>query len=157
MTYETHAVTAPSGELDLVCVTLTHPVWGVTLRYVLDTQDRTIDGDLYVSTGFDADAAGTDDTGIDSRGISIPDLDLTLWRLLEGLAEVGSTVPVTVTISVYLSTDLSAPAIEPAVLKMASPSRSGRTVTFDASSVDTVNRDAPSRKFTWSSNPGLRR
>lgn len=158
MSYETFAVTAPAGVVDLYCVKLEHETWSGPLRYVLDTRDWTIPGDgVYSGTGLDIDAPGTDDTGIDSRGVAVPDLDFTLMRRLEKLGRTGNNVPVTVTVKVYLSNDLSTPALTAAVFNMANPTRDGRMVSFEASTVDTINRDAPSSKFTWANSPGLRR
>lgn len=158
MTYETHAVAPTAGERDVVLVKLEHASWPNALRYADEVADVVISGDgTYLAIGADTDAGPTDDTGVDERSITIPDPDLILWRRLEKLSRNGSVLPVTVTISVYLSTDLTTPAIEPAVLRMTSPSRDGRMVTFSASSADVVNRDAPTRKFTWANSPGLRR
>jgi hypothetical protein len=158
MSFEEHAVTAPAGEVAGCLVKINHTTWATPLRYALDTRDWIIPGDgTYVSTGASADGPGTDDTGVDSRAITIPDLDFVLWKRLEKLSRTGSTSPVIVTVSVYLSTDLTTPVLGPTELRMASPTRSGRIVQFEASTVDVVNRDAPTNRFTWANAPGLRR
>jgi hypothetical protein len=157
MSFAEHAVTAPAGEVAGCLVKINHTTWATPLRYALDTRDWVVADGTYVSTGLDVDGPGTDDSGIDTRSITVPDLDLVLWKRLEKLSRTGNTNPVEVTISIYLSTDLSTPVVGPAVLKMANPSRSGRIVTFEASSEDLVNRDAPTHRFTWANSPGLRR
>ncbi len=157
MTFQEYAVSATYGDRALVLVTISHPTFATVLRYVDDTQDWTIGGNVYSAMGVDADFAPTDDSGVDSRSVTVPDPDLVLWRRLEKLSRTGDNQPVTVTFYVRLVSDTTVDAIEPSVLRMASPSRDGRMVTFEASTVDTVNRDAPSRKFTWANSPGLRR
>ena len=158
MSFAEHAVTAPAGEIALACLKISHPTWATVIRYVLDTRDWAIPGDgTYIATGLDVESAGTDDTGIDSRSVSVPDMDLTLWKRIERLGIDGNNVPITVVVTVYASTDLTTPIIPAASFKLANPVRDGRTVSFEASTVDTVNRDAPVYKFTWANSPGLRR
>lgn len=155
-------VAATAGELILLLVKLSHPTWPNVLRYAEDVQDWTVtDEDLnvvtFVAMGVDADAATTDDSGVDERAISVPDPDNELWNRLTVQSIDGDAQLVTLTVYTYLSTDLTQPAIEPATFRMANPSRDGRMISFTASTVDVVNRDAPSRKFTWANSPGLRR
>lgn len=161
MSLETHIASGTAGELDLFLIEISHPTWTSVLRYAEDTQDWTVTIDgvqtTFESTGHEVDAPPTDDTGIDSSSISVPDLDLVLWRRLERLSQTGDADPVTVTVHWYLSTDLTAPAVEPRVLRMSNPSRSGRIVSFDASTANVLNRDAPNLRFTWANSPGLRR
>ena len=157
MTFTTHSVSPTAGVRDVVLVKLTHTTWADVLRYADDVVDWVVADGTYTATGADADGEPTDETGVDSRGIVLPDPDLTLWRRLEELARNGDSDPVTVTVYRYLSSNLAAPAVEPAIFRMSSPSRAGRMVSFDASTVDTVNRDAPPRKFTFANSPGLRR
>lgn len=158
MTFETHAVSGTAGERSAALVKIDHPTWPYPLLYADDVEDWVIPGDgTYEAIGADPDGAPTDDSAIDSRSVTLPDPDMVLWRRLEKLSRTGSAIPVTVTISVYLSTDLTTPALEPSVLRMASPSRDGRMVSFEASTTDVVNRDAPTREFTWANSPGLRR
>jgi hypothetical protein len=144
-----------------LAVRLQHPAWALERWYVDDVEPWTFDdenGDPVTAqpTGLDADGEPTDDTGIDSRGISVPDPELILWRLFEYLSKTGNTTPVEVTVYRYLSSDLTAPAAY-AVLTLTGPNREGRVVSFEASNANTVNRDAPSRRYTYSNSPGLRR
>ena len=157
MTFQEHAVSPIQGDRVLLLLVINHSTWAAPLRYVDDTQNWTISGDVYSALGVDADFAPTDETGVDSRAIRVPDADLTLWRRLEKLARNGDTNPVTATVYVRLVADSTVDVVDPATLRMSAPSRDGRMVTFDASSVDTLNRDAPYRKFTWANSPGLRR
>lgn len=164
MTLQTNIVTSPAGERNVLLVKLDHEAWGAPKRYADDVNDWTVTDEESNSVtflggekkGLDADGEPTDDTGIDSRGISIADPDLVLWRLFEGLSTTGDTRPVEVTVYRYLSTDLTEPAAY-AVLTLTGPSRDGRVVSFEASNANTVNRDAPSRRYTYSNSPGLRR
>lgn len=161
MSLSEHIVTAPAGERDALLVRLRHAAWPTDLWYVDDVEAWSVDdedGDPVTAqpTGADADGEPTDDTGIDSRGISVPDPEMILWRRLENLSKTGDTRTVEVTVYRYLSSDLTAPAAY-AVLTMTGPSRDGRVVSFEASNANTVNRDAPSRRYTYSNSPGLRR
>lgn len=161
-TFDIHAVSPPAGEVAAWLIRINHATWPAPLRYAIDAVDWTVtdendDEVTFTSKPGEVESAGTDETAIDSRSVTLADLDLVLWRLLEKLSRTGDTQPVEVTIYVYLSTDLTAPAIAPAVLTMANPSRDGRIVTFEASTINTINRDAPTRKFTWANSPGLRR
>lgn len=161
MSLQEHIVTAPAGERDVLLIKLDHEAWGAPRRYADDVADWTVTDETsasvtFTATGAEADGEPTDDTGIDSRGISLPDPDLELWRLFEGLSQTGDARPVEVTVYRYLSTDLTEPAAY-AILTLTAPSRDGRTVSFEASNANTVNRDAPSRRYTYSNSPGLRR
>lgn len=162
MSFERHVVGAPAGEILVVLLKLMHPTWGTPLLYAFDNRDWIVTDENDEEQTFpeaigECDAAPTDDTGIDSRRVTIHDLQLTLWRRLERLSRTGEIQPVDVTVYTYLSTDTTQPAQAPAVLQMASPSRRARIVTFEASTINTINRDAPTRKFTWANSPGLRR
>jgi hypothetical protein len=154
-------VTALAGVREVVAVRLTHEAWVADRLYVDDVEDWSVDdenGDpvTFLATGVDADGEPTDETAIDSRGISLPDPENVLWRLIEQLSQTGDTRPIEATVYRYVSDDLTAPAAY-AVLTLTAPSRDGRVVTFEASNANTVNRDAPPRRFTYSGNPGLRR
>lgn len=162
MTLQTHITQGnPSGETDVLAVRLSHAAWGSELWYVDDVVAWSFDdenGDPVTAqpTGADADGEPTDDTGIDSRQITLPDPDLSLWRRLEELSTSGDTRPVEVTVYRYLSTDLTGPAAY-AILTMSGPSRDGRLVSFEASNANVLNRDAPTIRYTYSNSPGLRR
>lgn len=161
MSFVEHAVTAPAGEREVVAVRLNHSTWATALYYVDDVVDWSVDDEnsdpvTFTATGVDADGEPTDETGIDSRGIALPDPELILWRRLEVLSTTGNAEPVEVTVYRYGSDDLTQP-LAYAVLTMTGPSRDDRIVSFEASNANTVNRDAPPRRFTYSGNPGLRR
>jgi hypothetical protein len=161
MSLTEHIVTAPAGEREVLLVRLNHPTWGTPLRYADDVEDWTVTDEesnsaTFTATGADADGEPTDDTGIDSRGISVPDPDIILWRRFEVLSQAGDSTPVEVTVYRYLSSDLTEPAAY-AILSLTSPSRDGRVVSFEASNANAVNRDAPPRRYTYSNSPGLRR
>lgn len=160
MSFVEYAVTAPAGDREVIAVRLRHAAWPATRYYVddvvaWDVEDEEGDEVTFTPTGADADGEPTDDTGIDSRGISLPDPENVLWRLFEGLSQTGDARPVEVTVFRYGSDSVTPLAY--AVLTLTGPSRDGRTVSFEASNANTVNRDAPSRRYTYSSNPGLRR
>lgn len=162
MSLRTHITQGnPSGERDVVLIKLDHEAWGAPLRYADDVADWTVTDEesasvTFTQTGADADGEPTDDTGIDSRQVTLPDPALILWRRLEALSQTGDTRPVEVTIYRYLSTDLTEPAAY-AILSMTSPSRDGRLVSFEASNANVLNRDAPTIRYTYSNSPGLRR
>jgi hypothetical protein len=162
MSLQTQIVAAVAGVRELIAVRLRHEAWPVDRLYVDDVEDLSADDEdgnpvTFLAMGADVDGEPTDDTGIDSRGISVPDPENVLWKLLEGLSLTGDTRTVEATVFRYTTDDLTAPASEPAVLTVTAPSRDGRVVTFEASNANTVNRDAPSRRYTYSNSPGLRR
>lgn len=161
MTLATHITQAPAGETDVVLIRLRHAAWPNDLRFADDVVDWTVTDEesnsvTFTATGADADGEQTDETGIDSRGITLPDPDLTLWRRLEDLSQNGDSRPVEVTVYRYLSNALTVPAAY-AILSMTGPSRNDRLITFEASNANVLNRDAPTRRFTYSNSPGLRR
>lgn len=167
MTLAHHFASNPAGERLVVLVELSHPTWADALRYAEDVQDWTVTLEdssevTFPSTGFDAQAAPLNDSGDDGRSFTLPDEYLILWRRIEsnkGYVDAGTQkpVPISVIVRAYLSSDVSAPA---AVLhySLSKPSRAqNRAVTFTASNTDYVNRNAPIERYTWASNPGLRR
>jgi hypothetical protein len=161
MSLQEQIVTALAGVREVVAVRLSHEAWGIAQYYVDDVQDWSVDDEngtpvTFFATGVDADGEPTDETAIDSRGISLPDPENILWRLIEQLSQTGDTRPIEATVYRYVSDDLTQPAAY-AVLTLTAPSRDGRVVSFEASNANTVNRDAPPRRFTYSGNPGLRR
>lgn len=161
MSLQTNFTQAPAGELDRVFLRLRHESWALDLWYVDDVVAWNVDDEegnpvTAQPTGLDADGEPTDETGIDSRGISVPDHDFTLWRLFETLKNTGNTVPVEGTAYRYLSSDVSQPAAY-VVLSLSKPSRDGRLVSFELSNANVLKRSAPPRLYTYSNSPGLRR
>ena len=161
MTFATHATQAPAGVVDTLVVRLSHAAWPNDLWYVDDVVERTFDDEdgnpvTAQPTGASADGEPTDDTGLDSRQVVLPDPDMTLWRRLEALSQDGDERTVEVGLYRYISDSLTAPTVY-AVLTMVAPSRDGRMVSFEASNANVLNRDAPPRRFNYSDNPGLRR
>jgi hypothetical protein len=161
MSLQTHITQAPAGETDVVLVRLRHEAWPTDLLYADDVVDWTVIDDesnsvTFNQTGLDADGEPTDDSGIDSRQVSVPDPNLVLWRRLEALSKAGDTRRVEVTVFRYLSSDLTEPAAF-AILAMVGPSRNERLVSFEASNANVQNRDAPTRRYTYANSPGLRR
>lgn len=150
--------------LTVYLLELSHPSWAAPLRYAEDTRDWTVtleDGATvatFTATGFDAEAAAADDSGIDTRQLSVPDPTRVLWRAIEALrgSDLAGPAPgITATMRVYDSADLSAP-LTVSALTLQDPVRDDIAVSFTATTADTINRDAPTRKFTWENSPGLR-
>lgn len=161
MSLAIHNASNTTGERDLVCVRISHVSMAAPLYYVDDVVDWVLTlPDLTSATfkgiGTDADAAAADDTGIDSRAFSVPDVDGYLWNFLQYTMP-GSTLPVLVTFYRYLTTDLASPVEQSDDLRMSGPTRSGDSISFDAASMTTSNHDAPTLEFTYENSPGLRR
>lgn len=163
MSYAGHAVRAPAGQYDIALVQLDHPAWPTPLRFadILDEAGVTVtlpdsSTAFFAATGAGTEAAPTDDTGIDSRRVVLPDPELVLMKRIEALHYAGEDTPITATILLYLSTDLTVP-VTTAVLRVAKPRCDNRRVSFEASTANILNRDGPGFRFTYANSPGLRR
>lgn len=160
MSLAQHAVANPAGERLHFLLELKHPDWVAPLRYAEGFEDvtatlETAEVATFTADGFDAEAGASDDSGIDSRALRVPDKDLALWRLIE--ANIGSSTPITAILRVYSSADLTAP-LAVATLQLSDPQQGvDRSVQFDATTVDTLNRGAPTLRYTVENSPGLRR
>lgn len=160
MSLTTHYVSAPAGELLLFLLELTHPSWPAPLRYAEDVRDWTVtleddEEATFPATGFEGEAGGSDDGGVDTRQLSVPDEDLVLWRRIE--ANIGGATPITAILRAYLSTGLGAP-LAVVRLEVATPVQElDRSVRFEATTSNTMNREAPTLRFTAWNSPGLRR
>lgn len=156
MSLLTHAVSAPANQLRLLAMEIDHPELDEPLRYVRDTRGWTAVGAEYPAAGFTASAAGVDDSGIDSRQISVADPDRQLLQLLLALRAEGNLTPITVTLREFLSDD-PATAVTEIELQLSGPSFDPQTLTFEfiASSAGYNLRDAPWRRFTSTNSQGL--
>lgn len=159
MSLAIHSASGTPGELDLLLIQINHPAWATPLRYAVDTRDWTVTLEdsttvLFPKMGGTSEGPPTDDTGVDLRNVQVADPDNVLMKRLEQL--VGDVREVEVKLYQYLTTDLTQPETY-GVFAMANPSRADRVVSFEASTLNTINRDAPTEKFTYDNSPGLRR
>lgn len=155
----TYNVQAPPGVLPWFLCVVSHPAWasdhlyaqGDSCSVVLpgDADPTAFTGGLYVG-----EAAQTDANGIDARNCSVIDTpEFALWTDVELLR--GNIVPIDVILLEYLSTDSTTP-VNVSTLTMEAPSRKGLAISFLATTVRTISRDAPTRLFTFGNSPSLR-
>lgn len=150
---------APSNEVILETIALTHSALGAPIYLVKNREDiiatlETAEVVTFEGASFKLTLPPTGDNGLQQLSLSIDNVDRRITDFVNTVKK--STEAVQVAYRVYLASDLSQPQTSPPlILSLGDISLNAFEASGRASFADIVNKKAPSEYYTRSRFPSL--
>lgn len=156
--YKEALALAPSTEVELGTLQISHPEKAEVIYLVQDRADHTftLEDDtthLFKKCGFNFSRPAQTDTGVQSLNIVIDNIEREVSDYIESVEE--SNIPITIIYRPYLLSDPSHPAATPLVLSLTDVSIEEIEVRGRASFADIVNKKFLTELYTRARFPSL--